>query len=340
MNASRSGTDSRLGREGPRDSGLEGATGIEVTPEHPAPPGRREKALLRHRFERALVRGALGILALIPAGSATGFGRGAARLYFLFGRSRRRILRENLARAFPEKTAAEITGFEKACVANLGAAFMEFVESAKLSREDVLSRVSLAGEENYARARARGKGVFLLSAHFGSWELGAIRAGLIAGPIASVVRPLDNPLLEEDLEYRRTRLGNRVIRKKEAAREILRAIRAGQTVAILVDQNVVAEEAVFVPFFGRPAATTPSLALLQMKTDAAVVPVFTWPLGGGRYRLQFEKPILAEEFEAAGGREHRVLAATARYMAVTEEAIRGDPGAWLWMHNRWRTQPE
>ena len=181
--------------------------------------------------------------------------------------------------------------------------------------------------------------MFLLSAHFGSWEIGAIRAGLVDRPIASVVRPLDNPLLEAELELRRTRLGNRTIRKKDAAREILRAIRAGETVAILVDQNVLPDEAVFVPFFGRPAATTPSLALLQMKTDAAVVPVFTWPLGRGRYRLQFEKPILAEDFAPAGGREERTLAATARYMAVTEDAIRGNPGAWLWMHNRWRTRP-
>ena len=301
--------------------------------------GRPERSFLRHRLEHALVEGALRVLGVLPAGSASGFGRAAARFYFAFARSRRGILRENLAQAFPEKTRAEVGRIERACIENLGAAFMEFLESSRLSREEVLSRVVLAGEENFARARAREKGVFLLSAHFGSWEIGAIRAGLIAEPIASVVRPLDNPLLEAELEHRRTRLGNRVIRKKEAAREILRVIRARQTVAILVDQNVVPAEAVFVPFFGRPAATTPSLALLQMKTDAAVVPVFTWPLGGGRYRLQFEKPILTEEFAAAGGRQERVLAATARYMAVTEEAIRGNPGAWLWMHNRWRTRP-
>jgi KDO2-lipid IV(A) lauroyltransferase len=244
---------------------------------------------------------------LLPAGAATGFGRGAARLSIFLSRSRARILRENLARAFPEKSAAEVRRLARDCAGNLGAAFMEFLASSRLTREDILSRVSLAGEENFAAARARGKGVFLLSAHFGSWELGAIRAGLIEDPISSVVRPLDNPLLERELADRRTRLGNRVIAKKDAAREILRAIRKKETVAILVDQNVIAEEAVFVPFFGRPAATTPSLALLQMKTDAAVVPVFTWPLGGGRYRLQFETPILAEEFGAiADGREERV----------------------------------
>ena len=319
-----------------RDSGL----GTRDSGE-PAPRRRSERSLVRHRLERALLRGALGMLKLLPRGASTGFGRATSRLFFLFSGSRRRILRENLTRAFPEKRGAEIRQIARACAGNLGAAFMEFLESSRLTREEILSRVTLAGEEHFAAARARGKGVFLLSAHFGSWEIGAIRAGLIAGPISSVVRPLDNPLLEEELEYRRTRFGNRVIRKKDAAREILRAIRANQTVAILVDQNVLAEEAIFVPFFGRPAATTPSLALLQMKTGAAVVPVFTWPLGRGRYRLQFEKPILAEELAAAGaGREERVLRATGRYMAVTEDAIRGDPAAWLWMHNRWRTRPK
>ena len=318
-----------------RDSGL----GTRDSGE-PAPRRRSQRSILRHKLERAFLRGALGMIRLLPAGASSGFGRAVSRLYFLLSASRRRILRENLTRAFPEKGAAEIRRIARACAENLGAAFMEFLESSRLTREEILSRVTLAGEEHFAAARARGKGVFLQSAHFGSWEIGAIRAGLIAGPISSVVRPLDNPLLEEELEYRRTRFGNRVIRKKDAAREILRAIRANETVAILVDQNVLAEEAVFVPFFGRPAATTPSLALLQMKTDAAVVPVFTWPLGRGRYRLQFEKPILGEEFGADGaGREERVLRATERYMAVTEEAIRGDPAAWLWMHNRWRTRP-
>jgi KDO2-lipid IV(A) lauroyltransferase len=326
-----------------RDPGLKNRDSGLGTRDSGEPPERRrsQRSLLRHKLERAFLRGALGMIKLLPAGASSGFGGAASRLYFLFSGSRRRILQENLISAFPEKSGAEIRRIARACAENLGAAFMEFLESSRLTREEILSRVTLAGEEHFAAARARGKGVFLLSAHFGSWEIGAIRAGLIAEPISSVVRPLDNPLLEEELEYRRTRFGNRVIRKKDAAREILRAIRANETVAILVDQNVLAEEAVFVPFFGRPAATTPSLALLQMKTDAAVVPVFTWPLGRGRYRLQFEKPILGEEFTADGaGREERVIRATERYMAVTEKAIRGDPAAWLWMHNRWRTRPK
>ena len=198
----------------------------------------------------------------------------------------------------------------------------------------------MAGAENLHEARARGRGVFLLSAHFGSWELGAIRAGMLGEPIASVVRPLDNALLEGELARRRTRFGNRLIRKKDAAREILRELRHGGTVAILIDQNVLPGEGIFVPFFGRLAATSPSLALLQLKTDAAVVPVFTWPLGGGRYRLEFEKPVLAEHFDPSAAREERVRLATGRYMAVTETAVRRDPPPRRWMHNPGRTRPE
>jgi KDO2-lipid IV(A) lauroyltransferase len=210
-----------------------------------------------------------------------------------------------------------------------------------MSEADIRSRVRVVGEENLAAARARGRGVFLLSAHFGGWELGAIRAGLIAGPIAPVVRPLDNPRLERELARRRTRFGNRLIAKRDAARDILRALRQGETVAILVDQNVLAREAVFVPFFGRLAATTPALALFQLKTDAAVVPAMVWPEGAGRYRLELGTPILADEFRSPElDREESVRRATARYMEVTEATVRGKPEVWLWMHNRWRTRPE
>ncbi|MEP6769544.1 MAG: hypothetical protein ABJC61_12805, partial [Acidobacteriota bacterium] len=87
------------------------------------------------------------------------------------------------------------------------------------------------------------------------------------------------------------------------------------------------------------AATSPSLALLQAKTDAAVVPVFTWPVGSGRYRLEFQAPVLASEFESVENRDERIRLATARYMAITEAAIRRAPEAWLWIHNRWRTRP-
>jgi len=301
---------------------------------------KRRRSALRHETELALFRLGAGALSLFPGKAARALGRAAARLAFRLLGSRRKTLLANLAMAFPEKSGREIAEIARRSIENFGSALVDFLDLSRAPRETLLSRVSIAGEEHLRAGRARGKGVLLLSAHFGSWEIGGITAGLLGEPIALLVRPLDNPLLEEELHRRRTGFGNRTIPKKEAVRELLRAMGRNESVAILVDQNVLPREAVFVPFFGRPAATTPSLALLQLKTGAAVVPVFAWPEGGGRYRLEFERPILPEEFgRPAEGREERVRRATARYMEVTEAAIRREPTAWLWMHDRWKTKP-
>lgn len=317
-----------------------GAESVAAAIQSPAPLRRRRgRSAARDRAEHVLFVSLAALLSRLTPGAASRLGGRLARMYLRLAPSRRRILLDNLAAAFPDQTPAQRETLARASVENFGAAFIEFLDSPRSSREEIQSRVRVEGAEHLETARGRGKGVFLLSAHFGSWELGAVRAGMLGEPIASVVRPLDNPLLEGELARRRTRFGNRLIRKKEAAREILRDLRQGRTVAILIDQNVLPAEGVFVPFFGRLAATSPSLALLQMKTDAAVVPVFTWPEGGGRYRLEFEAPILAAEFAGVTDRDERVRLATAKYMAVTERAVRRHPAAWLWMHNRWRTRP-
>ena len=307
----------------------------------PAPrSSRKRRSALRDRAELLLFRAAAGGLALLPPTAARRAGKAAARAAFSLLSSRRRILLRNLTAAYPDDPPERLAAIAAASIDGFASALVDFLQTGRMTPDELLSRVAIVGEENLRSARARGKGVFLLSAHIGNWEIGALAAGLLGEPIAPVVRPLDNPLLEEELQRLRRRFGNRPVPKKQASRELLRAMRRNETVAILVDQNVQPREAVFVPFFGRPAATTPSLALLQLKTGAAVVPVFTWPEEGGRYRLAFEPPILPEEFEGPGvDREERVRRATARYMAVTEAAVRKNPAAWLWVHNRWKTQP-
>jgi Kdo2-lipid IVA lauroyltransferase/acyltransferase len=302
--------------------------------------GRARGSSLRFAAEHGIFLVVAGALRLLPKGAGPALGRRVAPLLLRLSRRRVRLLIENLSRAFPDKGREEIRRIARESVANLGGALFEFLEVSRWSVDDVRSRVSYEGVENLEAARARGRGVILLSAHFGSWEMGALAAGLLGEPISSVVRPLDNPRLEAELAARRTRFGNRVIMKKEALREMLRAMRGNETVAILLDQNVMPGEAVFVPFFGRLAATTPSVALLQRKTGAAVVPVFTNPSKGGGWRLRFEAPIFAEEFAGnEGGRAEQVRLATARFAEVTEAAVRRQPEAWLWLHDRWKTRP-
>jgi len=312
-----------------------------VTAASPSPkPRRRPRSGARSRAELVAFRAAAAALSALPPHAADATARALGRWVLAALPRRRRILRENLSAAFPGAPPAEIERLARGSAEALGRSFAEFLEVAALSGEQIRKRIEVEGDDNLRAARRLGRGVFLLSAHLGGWELGAIRAGMLGEPISPVVRPLDNPLLERELSRRRTRFGNRPIAKREAARDVLRALRRRETVAILIDQNVLPREAVFVPFFGRLAATTPALARFQISTGAPVVPVFTWPQGSGRYKLVFEKPILAEEFQNEPDRQEAVRRATARYMEVTEAAIRKQPAAWLWMHDRWRTRPE
>ena len=290
---------------------------------------------LRHAVEAAAVRGAVAALAPLPDSARLSLGRAVGRIYARFGRRRSEIARRNLRLAFPEKGAAEIERILFACAEHFGSVFFDFLNVTRLAPGQLRERVTVEGLENYFAALDRGKGVFLLSAHLGNWEIGALAAGLLRVPISSVVRPLDNPRLEKALASARGRFGNRTIAKKRAARDVLRELRSGGVVAILIDQNVLAREAVFVPFFGRLAATSPAVGLLQKKTNAAVVPVFCRPSGDGRYDLRFERPVLLSDFPADAAPEEL----TARYTRVVEEAVRREPGMWLWMHNRWRTRP-
>jgi len=311
-----------------------------VSAPEPAPRGERGRSLARSRLEIALFRAAAGALRLLPLRLAAAAGSLLVRIFARLSPSRRRILRENLEAAFPSTGPAEIARIARESAGFLGAGFVDFLEVSEMPEAEVRDRIRFAGEENLRDALGRGRGVLIFSAHFGGWELGALRASFIGTPASLVVRPLDNPFLEAELARRRTRFGNRLISKRDAARDILGALHRGEIVIILVDQNVLASEAVFVPFFGRLAATTPALARFQQKTGAPVLPVFVWPEGRGRYRAEFEKPISAEDPGPPGAaRDEAVRRATARYMEVTEAAIRKAPEAWLWMHNRWRTRP-
>jgi KDO2-lipid IV(A) lauroyltransferase len=176
--------------------------------------------------------------------------------------------------------------------------------------------------------------VFILSAHVGFWELVPPVVALYRGPMSIVVRPADNPHLDRELCALRERFGNEVIPKRGAARKMLERLRGGGRVGILIDQRVQPKEGIEVPFFGRPAQTSPVLARLSLRTGAAVVPVAAFPEPGGRYRLVARPAILPPE--GAKDDEASVAALTRRYLEVAEDDIRAHPAQWLWMHRRWR----
>lgn len=153
---------------------------------------------------------------------------------------------------------------------------------------------------------------------------------------AFLTRPLDNALLEQYLLKVRESKGNQVIDKNHSARRILQKLKAGGMVGILMDQNTSLHEGIFADFFGLPAATTTSVALFALRTDAPVLPGYLTSMRGGRYAIKFLPPI---DVIRTGDMRLDLEANTKIFNEVLEAIIREQPESWLWGHKRWKNQP-
>jgi KDO2-lipid IV(A) lauroyltransferase len=152
-----------------------------------------------------------------------------------------------------------------------------------------------------------------------------------------VMRPMDNPYLDGMLQSYRTMHGNKVVPKDDFVRGLLAAMKAGETVGILMDTNMTPPQGVFVDFFGIPACTASGLARIALRTDAAVVPGFTiWDESLRKYRLRFDPAL---ELVRTGDLEADIVTNTQNFTKVIEGYVRQYPEQWLWVHRRWKTRP-
>ncbi len=197
--------------------------------------------------------------------------------------------------------------------------------------------VRYQGLEHYLAARARNKGVLVVTGHLGAWELSSFFHSLMGYPMGVLIRRLDNPLVDRFVNRLRCLHGNRVIHKDDFARGLIASMRSGETVGILMDTNMTPPQGVFVPFFGVPACTASGLARVAAKTGAAVLPGFLlWEQHESKYVLHFGEELTLQR---TADSEADALANTARFTAVLEDYIRRYPDQWLWMHRRWKTRP-
>ena len=287
---------------------------------------------MRQRLEYVGVVIVRAVTSVLPypllwlCGTALGY------LFYLLDGAHRRVASENLAVAFPRRSASERRAIVRAVFAHFGRLLFEFLKFSTLSPEQILARVEFDGEERVRLAYGQGKGVLFITGHFGFWELHAVAHPLRFEPIGVLARTLDNARLNTLLEEIRQRTGNVVIYRQGSIRKVMRMMAGKHGVAILIDQHISSADAVNVEFFERTAATTSAVAAMALRTGAPVMPVFALPLGRGRYRLIYEHPV---EPPAADS-ENAVREFTQRCTDVLEMYVRRHPDLWLWMHRRWR----
>jgi KDO2-lipid IV(A) lauroyltransferase len=292
---------------------------------------------MRQRLEYALAWLIIKILGGLPRPLARAAAITFSWTVYLVHVRLRRVGMRNLALAFPEKTRPERARILRGVFTSLGRQLAEVCLFPKYTLENIGKVVVYDGFENFERALARGKGVLFLTAHLGAWELSAFTHSLYGHPLHIVMRPLDNVYLDRLMRRYRTMHGNSTVDKDDFVRGLLSAMKAGETVGILMDTNMTPPQGVFADFFGIPACTASGLARIALRTDAAVVPGFTiWDPALRKYRLRFDPAL---KLIRTGNDDADILANTALFTKVIEEYVRKYPDQWLWVHRRWKTRP-
>jgi len=292
---------------------------------------------MRFRLEYALVWCVVRSIGVLPRPLARAVGIGVGRVTYLLHGKLRRVGMRNLGMVFPENSTRERRKILRGVFTSLGRQLAEVCLFPRYTCENVSRVVIYDGYENFQQAAQRGKGVLFLTGHLGGWELSAFAHALYGHPLHFVMRPLDNPYLDRMVRDYRTMHGNIPILKDDPVRELLRAMKEGATVGILMDTNMMPPQGVFVNFFAIPACTPSGLARIALRTDAAVVPGFTvWDPALRKYRLRFDPAL---ELVRSGDNEADILANTQLFTDVIEHFVRRYPDQWLWVHRRWKTRP-
>ncbi|MGZ5492847.1 MAG: lysophospholipid acyltransferase family protein [Thermoanaerobaculia bacterium] len=247
-------------------------------------------------------------------------------------RGRNRIASRNLQATFPGRSDKELRMMLKECWRHFGRQSLLYVRMQSMTAEEVMASCDVVNREIFDDALALGRGLILISAHLGSWEVGGMVVLSLSDDVRTVTRRLDNEYLEREATSLRASTGAKIIDRRNAARPLLKALSEKAAVVILPDQAVLPREGVQVPFLGRLAWTTAAPAKLAVRHDSPIVFVFCIPQKT-RHRLEFLEPIRVDQLTEA---ERDPVALTTRINDVISRRITADPELWLWMHDRWK----
>ncbi|MFH1239071.1 MAG: lysophospholipid acyltransferase family protein [bacterium] len=261
-------------------------------------------------------------------------GRLGLLAYYCLGRPRRLML-ENLRQAFPDKSTRQIKKIAREVLVNQGKNIFEVLYFPKLDRRHLENIITTEGLEHLTAGLRQGKGVLLLTAHLGNWELLGIYLSLAGYPINVIARRLYDERLNNMLVHLRESKGVKCILRNESSYQVLRCLRRNEALGVLIDQDTNVQ-GVFVDFFGRPTYTPQGLAAIALRSGAAVVPTFIVRIGG-RHKVILKEQV---ELKLSADEKQDIVDNTQKFTRIIESMIRSYPSQWVWMHQRWKTTPQ
>ncbi|MDY6972155.1 MAG: hypothetical protein SV775_07480 [Thermodesulfobacteriota bacterium] len=274
------------------------------------------------------------LFAGVPKRHVIDVGRLLGMLAYVVDARHRRIVRRNLQFIHPEWSEERVLKLSNRVFQNMGVTFLEICQMTHYSREDILRRVRIRGEENLLNATRHPNGVILISAHLGNWEMAPLFTSCyLQKPIVSVAKQLHPKTLDRWILGRRTRFGNMILDKKGALPGMARTLREGGALGILIDQETRRSEGAEVIFLDRTVIATPVAALLARRYDSPVLPAFCVRQTDSRLTLIVEPPLMLQKTHDP---QADLQANTQIMTYAIEKAVREYPEQWLWFHKRWK----
>lgn len=253
-------------------------------------------------------------------------------LFYSLAAPHRRLVRRNLQFCYPEYSHKDIRELSRRIFMNLGITLVEMFQSSFMSPEEVLKAFRVEGEENFNKAFKSNRGIVIVSAHMGNWEVGLHITNYYGKPMLGVAAKTRYGWADILLSRSRNRLGNTIIDKKGALPKITEGLRRGEVIGMLIDQSR-RKHGVEVTFFGRKATASPAAALLALRCNSLVLPAFCVRRSDGQLTIQVKTPF---EVTRTGDLRSDIQSNTQRMIDVVEEMVRTYPDQWFWLLKPWK----
>lgn len=284
-----------------------------------------------------IIRSIFQIMSYIPLSLGRFFGKTLGIFTSMLPIARLKVSLENIRKTMGNSmTDSDMLRLNREVYKHFGQTLFELAHIFRINNKNLDKYVVFEGVENLTGALAKGKGVFMLSAHLGNWEMITAAVSIRFGGLYAVASPQHSPSVERLIYNIRTRFGMDVIPKKRGMKKMISAINQNKIVGVLLDLDTKWDQGVFVDFLGRPACTNKGLALMALKMETPIIPIFSVKKKDGLYHI-----ILGEEVKLirTGDRTVDIEENTALFTRIIESYVKKYPDQWLWIHRRWKTPP-
>ena len=253
-------------------------------------------------------------------------------IFYALAIPHRRLVQRNVQFCYPEWSAKEVRELSRRIFMNFGITLLEMFQSTFMSPEEVFNRLRVVGEENFSQAFKSNRGIVIVSAHMGNWEVGLHITNYYGKPMLGVAARTRYGWADILLSRSRNRLGNLIIDKKGALPKMTEGLRRGEVIGMLIDQSR-REHGVEVEFFGRKATASPAAALLALRCKSLLLPAFCVRGNDGELTIQVKTPF---EPTKTGDLRRDIQSNTQRMIDIVEQMVRKYPDQWFWLLKPWK----